>query len=93
MTFRDVANLIDNFLAKRITFKKFEDDFLAIYLNEYEKFTEEEQDFMDNINEKTEYTSGKVTEEERNYDWITHDEFQKWLEDYKQKNIKFWKGQ
>lgn len=90
--FRKVINLIDTFIAKEIIFKEFEDDFLKIYLNDskYDKLTEEQQDFIEEINEKTEYTSDNITEEEREYSWITSDEFREWLERYKEKNIHFW---
>ena len=83
--------LLDYFIEGKIKFKKFEKDFLDFYLNtdDYELLNEKQKSFLDEINEKIDYTNENPNSEDRKYGFVDVDEFRGWLKEYKKENIQF----
>lgn len=87
---KELIMLIDNYLAGKISYDNFYSEFNDIYCVEPSIFKESEEDFVSEINDKLAYTTENPDNMDRKDGLISTSEFQEWLREYKQQNIKFW---
>jgi hypothetical protein len=89
---------IDSFLDGRISYPEFEKNVSYFYVQDEEsdRLNDEELDFVDQVYEKTTYTSPiedlPKGDPDRRYGLIDESDFPKWLREMKEKHIALWKN-
>lgn len=87
-------SLIQALIDQKIDFKNFDKEWQKLYLDsgEYEKLSDSEKDFVDEIHDKEDYVTEDQEElkELKKYNFISVENFLEWLKEVKKKNIIFW---
>lgn len=87
---KELIILIDNFINKKDSYDIFYSGFSRLYCIEPSIYTENEEDFVSNINDRLAYAGEDTNDEDKKYGFINADEFREWLKEQKQNNIHFW---
>jgi hypothetical protein len=77
----ELTEMIDRLLAGTWTVEEFERAYYTFFLDEVpsEALSEDERDFFAEIQEMLEWTGPSLTSEEKQYGWMTYEEYVDWV--------------